>query len=84
MKSLITKKRVGDARYGPLWRIYINGLATPFTVTKSVPPKFGRPQEWDVIDGPDEDLDLLFSAKSLEQAMNVIYRITQVALDQRR
>ncbi len=75
MSVTVSKRREGDGRYGPMWRVLFNGNDTPFRVTKSIAPKYGQPQTWDVIDGPDEDIDMLFDAKSLEAAMSVLRSI---------
>ena len=71
----VTKRRGGDGRFGPIWCVYIDGAPTNLTVTRSTPPKYGSIQEWDVLNGTDDDLDLVFSSKSLEGALATIWLI---------
>lgn len=77
-EPVITKKRDGDGLYGPRYRVLINGQHTPFTVEKSIPPKYGHPQLWDVIEGDDSNLGVLFDSHGLDRALGVIRVIAEV------
>jgi hypothetical protein len=76
----VTKRREGDGRYGPMWRVLFDGEPTIFRITKSDPPRYGKTQMWDVIDGADEDVDFLFDAKSLEGAIAALEIVGRVAI----
>lgn len=75
----VTKRKEGEGRYGPVYRVLIDGKPTPFTVAKDIPPRFGQRQAWDVIEEGDEMHDLLFTTKSLESALAVIASIVRAA-----
>ena len=77
--SDFTKKRESEGRFGPIWRLYVDGKPTPFRVTKSVSPRYREPQQYDVFAGTDEDLGLLFSAKSCEHAVSTVRLIYDAA-----
>jgi len=75
--SKITTTKEGNGRYGAIWRVLVNGQPTSLRVTKSVPPRYRMHQEWDVFAGPDEDLDLLFSAQGLAHAIVIIEAVLE-------
>lgn len=76
----VTKRREGDGRFGPMWRVLFDGRPTPFRITKSMPPRYRQPQMWDVLSGPDEDFDVMFDAPSLEGALSIVATIALQAL----
>jgi hypothetical protein len=73
---VVTKRKDGDGKFGPRYRILINGQPTAFCVEKSIPPKYRCPQMWDVIEGEDPEA-VLFDSSGLDRALGTIQAIAE-------
>lgn len=66
----LIKKKVSAGCY----RVLVDGRPTAILILKSIAPRYGMPQTWDVVDEADPD-GLLFDANGLDSAMTRLARI---------
>lgn len=76
----ITKRKVDDG----LYQVMVDDVAVGMYVDRSVAPRYGCPQEWDVITNTSKRDHILLTAKSLKGALESLEVIANVLGEARR